>query len=103
MTGVPQFGVAAEDESAAGPALRQQRGGEVCLWEREPNADVAALGVPIGCIDADVDWLVSVGEGPDPAAYRGHAQPINPVDPASDAAQRLALVHRDVRLSERPR
>src|SRR5205823_11380436 len=54
-------------------------------------------------VDADVDRLVVVGEGPDPAADRDHvvADGGDRVDPAADPAQRLTLVHRHARLPER--
>src|SRR6185437_243283 len=54
----------------AGTRLRQQRGGEAGLRQREADADVAASLVPVGGVDAHVDGLTGVGAGPDPAAHR---------------------------------
>jgi hypothetical protein len=75
----------------ARPALRQQRGGEAGLRQREADADVAAALVPVGGVDADVDRLAGVGPGPYPAAHRCPVIEGDGVDPAAHPVLRLPL------------
>ena len=99
-----QVAAAGQRQAAAGSRPGHQRGGEAGLRQREADADVPAAVVPVGRVDADVDRLVGVGERPDPAADRDAVVVgrRDRVDPAADAALRLALVHRHVGLAERP-
>src|SRR6185436_6283154 len=102
VAGMLEFTAAGENQPAAGPGARLQRGGEAALGNREADADVSAPVVPVGGVDADVDGLVRVAERTDPAAdgeggLVGHG---DGVDAAADPPLGLPLVHRDVRLAE---
>ena len=92
---------------AARPGLRQQRGGETGLRQREADADVAPPLVPVGGVDADVDGLAGVGARAYPAADRHRffgsgVAAGDGVDPAAHPVLRLPLAHRHAGLTERP-
>ena len=68
VAGVREIAAAGQHQAAACAGPRQQGGGETAVRHGETDADVAALGVPVGGVDADVDRFVGVGERTDPAA-----------------------------------
>src|SRR5205814_5989471 len=92
VAGLAQGAAAGQNQATAGPGAWQQRRGEAGLRQREADADVPAAAVPVGGVDADVDWLVGIGERPDPAPDRHDVGVTrrDGVDPAADAAVCLA-------------
>ena len=105
MARVRKRAPAGQREAAVRARAGNERRGEVRLGQREPDADIAAFVVAVRRVDPDVDRLVGVGERPDPRADVGYsvAVHVDGVDAAVHAAQRVALVHRDVRLTQRAR
>ena len=68
VAGELELGLRGQQEAVAVDVARLQRDGEVRARDREADADVAATLVAEARVDADVDRLAGVGEGPDPAA-----------------------------------
>src|SRR6187401_2497517 len=104
VPGLPVVCAAGQCQAAVRARSGEEGGGEAALGYRESDADVAGVAVGVGGVDADHDWLVIVGEGPDPATNRYRAvDAADGVDPAADPPLRLALVHRDAGLPQRAR
>ena len=108
----PSSGSARESSSvrevrtkSCSPALRGRRVAVKLALGSEADADIAAVVVPEARVDADVDRLARVREGPDPAADVDLLVAVegDGVDGADHAALGLFDVGRDRRLAERLR
>ena len=98
-----ELGARGQHEVVLTGVLGQQGRGEVGARDREPDAYVAAVLVPEACVDADVDRLAGVREGPDPGADVDLVVAVqgDRVDRADHAALGLFDVGGDRRLAER--
>ena len=98
-----ELGARGQHEVVLPGVVGQEGGGEVGARDREPDAHVAAVLVPEARVDADVDRLARVREGPDPAADVDLLVAVHGdrVDRADHAALGLFDVGGDRRLAER--